>query len=152
VRAHIKQIRATAAIVAVGWDPATLRTEQLNGQDIWPILEEAETVQRPEWKDIANCCPSIQKLLGQWKSLAVRNSILECLWDSTDRQYKIVQTVLPQSRVNVLTELHGRWSGGHLGVNKTLDMVRQRYYWLQVRNNVENWCQQCDTCAASHSH
>jgi hypothetical protein len=35
-------------------------------------------------------------------------------------------------------------SGGHLDVNNTLDKVRQRYYWLKVRNDVENWCRQCD--------
>jgi hypothetical protein len=40
-------------------------------------------------------------------------------------------------------------SGGHLGVNKTLDKVRQRYYWLHSRNDVERWCLECDTCAAS---
>jgi hypothetical protein len=37
-----------------------------------------------------------------------------------------------------------------LGVNKTLDKVRQRYYYrLQARNDVEKWCRQCDTCAPS---
>jgi hypothetical protein len=51
---------------------------------------------------------------------------------------------------DVLTELHGEPSGVHLGVNKTLDKIREIYYWLQAINNVEKWCQQCDTCAASH--
>jgi hypothetical protein len=37
--------------------PAALRIE-LDDPDIWPILEEAETGQRPEWKDIADCSPS----------------------------------------------------------------------------------------------
>jgi hypothetical protein len=36
-----------------------------------------------------------------------------------------------------------------LGVNKTLNKVLQRCYWLQARNNVEKWCRQCDTYAAS---
>jgi hypothetical protein len=50
---------------------------------------------------------------------------------------------------DVLPELHGGWSEGHLGVKKTLNKVWQRYYWLQARNDVEMWCRQCDTCAAS---
>jgi hypothetical protein len=49
----------------------------------------------------------------------------------------------------VLAKLHGGPSGGHLGVNKTLNKVRQRYYWLQARNYDEKWCWWCHTCAAS---
>jgi hypothetical protein len=44
---------------------------------------------------------------------------------------------------DILAELHGEPSGGLLDVNKTLDKVRQRYYWLHARKDVEK----CDTCA-----
>jgi hypothetical protein len=37
----------------------------------------------------------------------------------------------------MLTKLHGGPSGGHLGVNKTLNNVQKRYYWLQARKDVE---------------
>jgi hypothetical protein len=47
--------------------------------------------------------------------------------------------VIPRSRVkDVLTELHGGSSGGHLCVNKTLSKVRQRFYWLRARADIEN--------------
>jgi hypothetical protein len=36
-----------------------------------------------------------------------------------------------------MVEIHGGPSGGHLHVNKTLDKFRQRYYWLEARNDVE---------------
>jgi hypothetical protein len=69
----------------------------------------------------------------------MRNSILEHRWESTDGRYEIVQILFLQSSVNnMLTILNGRLSGGHFGVNKTLDMIRQRYYSLQVRSDVEN--------------
>jgi hypothetical protein len=59
VEAHadIKQVRAAAAVAAAIWDPATLRTDQLNDQDIGPILEEVETGQCPEWKYITGRSP-----------------------------------------------------------------------------------------------
>jgi hypothetical protein len=41
---------------------------------------------------------------------------------------------------DVLNEPYCGLSGGHLGFNKTLDEVRQRYYWLQTKNDVEKWC------------
>jgi hypothetical protein len=50
---------------------------------------------------------------------------------------------------DVLTELHVGPSGGHLGVYKTLNKIWQSYYWIQVRHDVEKWCRQRNTFAAS---
>jgi hypothetical protein len=137
-------------VAAAGWDPAALRREQLNDQDIGSILEEVETGQCPAWKDIAGCSPTHKSYWAQWKFLAVRNGILEHCWKSANGRSKITQIVLLRSRVNdVLTELHDGPSGGHLGVNKTMNKVWQMYYWLQTRNDVEKWWQQCDTRAAT---
>jgi hypothetical protein len=128
-------------VAAPGWDPATLRTEQLNDPDIGLILQEVETGQRPEWKDIANHSPVYKSYWAQWKSLAVRNGILECNWESANGRSTIAQIVIPRSKVkDVLTELHDGLSGGHLGINKTLNKVRQRFYWLQARADIEKWC------------
>jgi hypothetical protein len=70
-------------------------------------------------------------------------------WESADGRTQIVQIVLLGNRVNdLLTELHGGPSGSHLGFNKTLHKLWQRYYWLQARNDVEK-CRQCDTCPAN---
>jgi hypothetical protein len=38
-----------------------------------------------------------------------------------------------------------RWNPG---VNKIMSKVRQWYYWLHVRKNVERWFQRCSTCTA----
>jgi hypothetical protein len=115
----IKQVRAIAIMAAPGWDPATLRTEQLNDADIGSILQEVEAGQQPEWKDIVDRSPTYKSYWALWKSLAVRNGILERNWESANGRSQITQIVLPWSRVNdVLTELHGVLSGGHLDVNK----------------------------------
>jgi hypothetical protein len=148
--ADVKHIRGIAAVAAASWDPVALRWEQLNDKDIGTILEEEETGRRPERKDIADRSPTYKSYWNQWKSLAVRNGILERHCESTNRQPKIAQINLPRCRVNdMLTELHGGRSGCYLGVNKTLNKVRQRYYWFQAINDVEKWRQQCDTCATS---
>jgi hypothetical protein len=115
-----------------------LRTEQPNDPDIGASLEEGETRQQLEWKDIANCSPMYKSYWAQWKSLTVRNSILECNWESTKGRSQIAQIVLPLSRVkDMLTELHSGLSGGHLGVNKILNKVQKRYYCLQARSDIE---------------
>jgi hypothetical protein len=53
-RTDIEQVWAIAAVAAAGWEPVTLRTEQLNDPDVVHILQEVETGQRPEWKDMAD--------------------------------------------------------------------------------------------------
>jgi hypothetical protein len=63
-----KQVRAIANVVTGGWDPATLKTEQLNDPDIGPILQEVETGQLPELKDNANRIPTYKSYWAQWKS------------------------------------------------------------------------------------
>jgi hypothetical protein len=79
----------------------------------------------------------------------VRNGILERNLESADGRSTIAQIDIPRSKVkDVLTELNNGPSG-HLGINKTLNKVRQRFYWLQTRADTEKWCRQCDTCAAS---
>jgi hypothetical protein len=85
----VKQVQAVVAVAAAGWDPAALRTEQLNDQDIRPILEDAETGQHPEYKDFADCSPTYETYWAQWISLAVRNGILEHHWESADGPSKL---------------------------------------------------------------
>jgi hypothetical protein len=102
-----------------------------------------------EWKDITDWSPTYKSCWSQWKSLTVRNSILERNWECTNERSQIAQIVIPWSRVKeVLTKLHGP-SGGHLGASKILNKVQQWYYWLQARSDTEKWCQQCDTYATS---
>jgi hypothetical protein len=51
--ADVKQVRAIASVAAVSWDPPALQME-LNDHDIGPRLEEVETGQQLEWKDLAD--------------------------------------------------------------------------------------------------
>jgi hypothetical protein len=68
----------------------------------------------------------------------MRDSVLKRHWESADGRTKTDQTVLPLRTVKeVLAELHRGRSGGHLGVNKTSDKVRQWYYWLHSRSDIE---------------
>jgi hypothetical protein len=102
-----------------------LRREQLNNHDVGRILQEVEAGQRSDWRDVADWSPIYKSYWAQWKSLVVRDGVLELHLESADRGTKTAQTVLPQSKVKkVLKELHGGSSGGHPGVNKTLDNVR----------------------------
>ena len=36
-------------------------------------------------------------------------------------------------------------SGAHSGINKTPSKVRERFYWVRCREDVESWCKKCTT-------
>ena len=58
--------------------------------------------------------------------------------------------VLSKVKVSkVLEGVHARTSGAHFGVNKTLSKIRDRFYWVRYRDDVESWCRKCTTCAVS---
>ena len=54
---------------------------------------------------------------------------------------EVRQLIVPQGlRTEVLQELHSGAVAGHLGEEKTLKTLKERFYWPGHANNVKNWC------------
>ena len=52
-------------------------------------------------------------------------------------------------RNEILYQLHDSpMSGGHFGVEKTLAMIKQRFWWPSIKTSVERHIANCDRCAA----
>lgn len=43
-------------------------------------------------------------------------------------------------------EIYDSSSGKHFGVRKTLGIIRDRFYWIDCRQDVEDYCKTCDVC------
>lgn len=57
------------------------------------------------------------------------------------------QGTIPRGQVvRILREVHDCVSGEHLSMKKILLKVRQRFYWLGYKKNVEDWCRKCTAC------
>jgi hypothetical protein len=107
------KVRFIAAVTADGRDSAALRREQLAYHAVGQILQEVEAGQRPE-----SC-------RAQWKSLVVRDGVTQRHWESANRTTKTAKMIFPRSKLNdVLAEIYGRLSGGHLGVNIISEKIR----------------------------
>ncbi|KAJ8976839.1 hypothetical protein NQ317_016608 [Molorchus minor] len=142
--------RRTAVVNDDNWETKKLCEEQQKDEDIKPFIAWKEEGTRPEWKDISNKSTTLKGYWAIWDSLIVEDGILKRLWENTDGKEIRKQIVLPRARVNeVLQEVHGGVGGGHFGVNKTLNKVRERFYWLRSRADVEDWCRRCAECASS---
>ena len=42
--------------------------------------------------------------------------------------------------------LHNSISAGHLGINRTVARVKDRFDWPSLRSDVESWCKACTEC------
>ena len=49
----------------------------------------------------------------------------------------------------VLQYHHDHVLAGHLGQNKTLELIQRHYTWPNIRNDVQKFCKSCVTCMRS---
>lgn len=62
----------------------------------------------------------------------------------------VCQLVLPRVlRQFLLTSLHNEM--GHMGVERTLELVRSRFYWPRMASEVEARIKQCERCVRRKS-
>lgn len=91
-------------------------------------------------------------LLRQWDRLIERDGVLYRQVFRPDGGEAVPQLLLPVAlKKEVLTEVHQRH--GHQGVERTLELLRQRCYWPGMTSDVVSWCQNCERCqVAKNSH
>ncbi|GFU71982.1 retrovirus-related Pol polyprotein from transposon 412 [Trichonephila clavipes] len=146
----IRQITTSTATPPDPWSDEKVREDQMADPDIKPLIEFMESSSnKPSWQDISAYSPTTKHYWALWNSLHLRNGVLYRKFESEDGKTFRWQLVLPRSRIpEVLKELHGSPTGGHFGVMKTLNRVRERFFWGKVRADVEQWCKSCDACSA----
>eukprot|EP00731_Ephydatia_muelleri_P011775 Em0006g669a len=80
--------------------------------------------------------------------LVVENRILYQRYEGSDGDISL-QVVAPKEiREDIMQQLHEGAFGAHLGENKTLYQLRERFYWPGHSDDVRNWYKTCATCAA----
>jgi transposase InsO family protein len=83
------------------------------------------------------------QLIREFDRLKFRRGVLYRVTETDDKEHW--QLVLPRDyRAQALRGLHD--DIGHLGRDKTLDLVRQRFYWPRMASDVEEKIRHCDRC------
>ncbi|GFU29445.1 hypothetical protein TNCV_418801 [Trichonephila clavipes] len=146
----VRQITAQSTSALDPWSDESIRKDQLADPEIKPIIEFKESSdEKPSWQDIASFHPTTKRYWALWESLHLRNGVLYRKWESDDGKTFRWQLILPKTRIStVLKELHVSPTGGHFGVMKTLQKVRECFYWNNVRSDGGKCCRICDPCAA----
>ena len=60
----------------------------------------------------------------------------------TDRQY-IIETCHAAVLMEDVEDT-AKYTGGHLGINKTHDNVSSQFYWPNIREDVTQYCKTCE--------
>ncbi|KAJ8962742.1 hypothetical protein NQ318_001140, partial [Aromia moschata] len=115
-----------------------LMKSQKKDNDLRLIRNWVKNGVRPTWQEVSRYGMTIKGYWAQWSSLCLRDGLLHRKWESPDGVSAVYQLVLPKARIHqVLEELHSSPSGGHFGVTRTLARVRDRFYWVNCRRDVE---------------
>lgn len=140
----------TETALVNGYQHSEVRAAQLKDSDLRPLIEWKEKCEeRPSWQTVASCSPATKHCWSQWRSLRVKDGILYRLWETPSGERVVHQLVLPKEmRKGVFMQLHSTPTSGHMGINKTSERIRQRFYWPHCHQDVKDWCQTCDLCAS----
>lgn len=82
------------------------------------------------------------------------NGLLCHIWVPKGRRVQTAksQLVVPTPlRHEILVGGHDDPLAGHLGVNKTYDKLRDRYYWPKMFSDDQHWCLSCTHCQMKKS-
>ena len=111
-----------------------------------------ETGRKPSADDMGSVSRSSRRLLQIWDQLIVHGGVLGRRFETPEGSSTILQTIVPEAlRKEVLADIHEGALGGHLGADKTLARLKERFYRPGHFNDVRDWCRNCGTCASRKS-
>ena len=124
--------------------PKEMAEFQHQDNQIAPIFTYVKQDQKPSKKVTYQIRSKLApKLALQWDRLILKQGVLHRLYIFNEMEYH--QLVLPQRyHRKVLTALHDHM--GHQGIDRTLDLLRERVYWPSMAKDAQDWVTNCRHC------
>lgn len=97
----------------------------------------------PHRYDRDKISPEVLKYFREWKKLSVCNNVL---YRSSVLNGDVTQQLVLPFRFRNLVLQHLHDDAGHQGRDRTLSLVRSRFYWPGLESDVKNKVQNCDKC------
>ena len=105
--------------------------KQLQGEDttLKPVIAAKLAGPRPSQQEQQQGSPAIWRLYQLWDQLQLTNGILYCRFPLHGRSGYFDRLIVPKPlRNEILKDLYAGELGGHLGVEKTLNKLKERFY------------------------
>ena len=129
----------TSSDITCGYSPQQLRIMQLTDECIGQLLRAKETNMQPSTNFAKSQPIAFRRLLQQWEQLVIVSGVLyrQFIHPSSDLNY--LQLIVPERlKAEILQNLHEGIAGGHLGQDKTLHRLKERFYWPGHYNDVRH--------------
>lgn len=120
--------------------PAEICRAQKEDKNIGPVIECRQLNKRPDLKQLKSFSAQSKRLISEWEKLTLDN-------DGVLRRKTATRTqlVLPAKyKATVLKELHDNM--GHQGVDRTTSLVRERFFWPYMQQDIEHYVARSCSC------
>ncbi|VDI07125.1 Hypothetical predicted protein [Mytilus galloprovincialis] len=102
---------------------------------------------RPEWADVALHDVKLKKYWSQWDRIVLINNVLYRKWINTTTEESNLQFIVPEIwKENIMKMLHDDIQVGHFGIHKTVARAQNRFYWVNHKDEITKWVQNCIVC------
>ena len=127
--------------------PAKLARLQREDPDLGPVMEWLDEGQPPSREEAASWSPLTRELWLGWDQLKRVDGVLYRCTPEVLPRVSTMQLLIPRVlRQEVLQFCHDSFFGGHLGPEKTVQRVQQRFHWAGLRRDVKHHIQSCSSC------
>ncbi|MCG8049377.1 MAG: RNase H-like domain-containing protein [Candidatus Thiodiazotropha endolucinida] len=122
-------------------------TDWARGQDTDKVLARVKTLlqrQRPPTaRERASESPEVRRYLRDWAKLSVKNGVLYRSAIVNGDSYE--QLVVPKNVTDIIFKaLHD--DQGHQGRDRTLWLIKTRFFWLGMDGDISRGVELCDRC------
>lgn len=127
---------------------SSMRMAQLKDADISPILYAKEENKRPTSQDMHMASAATRHYWIYWDLLFIQDGILMKSFKKKDGTGDFKQVIIPElMKRDVMYQMHNSLLSGHMGTKKTKEKLLQRFYWFNLKEEVNLFIKQCDICA-----
>ncbi|VDI62635.1 Hypothetical predicted protein [Mytilus galloprovincialis] len=120
---------------------------QSNDSDLKLVKRWLTEGQRPQYSEVSGRGYFIRSLWSQFGCLEVHGDVV--VRRHMDCEFNVVklQAVIPMSeRKQVLQCCHETKFSSHLGIHKTIEKIRQSFYWPGLQSDVRTYVAGCNQC------
>ena len=102
----------------------------------------------PTRDEVAQCSPAVRKYWLNTENIVRKRGVLyqkRLIFAPVEKQNW--QLLVPKTlRLEIIRNNHDTLLGGHYGVNKTSEKIKQKFYWFLMNQDIKLYIRQCQQC------
>ncbi len=119
-----------------------LRQEQASDPAIVAMLRLINTYHfKPLYEELKSELTEVRAMCQIWDEFFTYNGLLY-----RNSKYGKVFVLPRKLRQLVMSELHAGYTSGHPGITRMTKLVKQRFYWVGMKKDIELWIKCCFKC------